>query len=147
MARGRTCIFFLNNNEIAAKRHYCPLEVEKTLNPLPNCPPFLIYPIHKYWCNLTIWRWLYSSIITLKVKCQHGTNRLYWWPKLMVITITKSNKRCAAIVYLYGPTIGTQAHHCCTNRFWTVNCHFSAISLSIKKITCLAQVLRGEPSG
>ena len=54
-------------------------------------------------------RELYSSIINLKVKCLHGGNRLYRSSKSMVITIIKSNKQRAAIVYLYCPAIGTSS--------------------------------------
>ena len=47
------------------------------------------------------WYGLYSSIIALKINLGWIANTLYWCSKSMVLTITKSNKRRAAIVYLY----------------------------------------------
>ena len=61
-----------------AKQQYSPLEAEMTFILLFNRPPISVYTsIHEYWCNLVNSRGLYSSIITLKVKYQHGENRFY----------------------------------------------------------------------
>ena len=106
-ARLRRNLLLASNGKTVAKQQYCPLEAETTLNLLSDCPPFYVYPIRKYWCNLMNSRGLYSSIINLKVKYLHGRNRLYLSSKSMMITITKSNKLCAAIVYLYCLAIGT----------------------------------------
>ena len=48
----------------------------------------------------------------------------------MVLTITKSNKRCKAIVYLYALAIATPTHHFCTNLRRAEELDFTIILLS-----------------